>query len=74
MIENVKSKIVPSYFSKICGTTGLIVFVVKDALEYSGAIVNDKKTQPRKIYDNILYEKEQYINKIKYYKELIKEM
>ena len=74
MIENVKSKIVPSYFSKICGTTGLIVFVVKDALEYSGAIVNEKKTQQRKIYENILYEKEQYINKIKYYKELIKEM
>ena len=34
----------------------------------------EKTTQPRKIYDNILYEKEQYINKIKYYKELIKEM
>ena len=74
MIENMKSKIVPSYFSKICGTTGLIVFVVKDALEYSGAIVNEKKTQPRKIYENLLYEKEQYINKLKYYKDKIKEM
>ena len=50
------------------------MFVVKDALEYSGAIVNEKKTQPRKIYENLLYEKEQYINKLKYYKDKIKEM
>ena len=52
-----KNKIVPNYFSKICGTTGLLVFIVKDALEYCGVIINDKKTQPARILDNLLYYK-----------------
>ena len=29
-------KILPSYFSNICGTTGLFVFVIKDILEFMG--------------------------------------
>ena len=35
-------KIIPSYFTKTCGTTGLIVFFIKDILDYTG-ISNDKK-------------------------------
>lgn len=69
MIEKIKSKIIPSYYSKICGTTGLVVFILKDALEYCGVIVNDKKTQPRRIYDNLLYEKKMFIQKIKKIRE-----
>ena len=52
-----KNKIIPNYFSRICGTTGLLVFIVKDALEYCGVIINDKKTQPSRIIDNLLYYK-----------------
>ena len=48
---------IPNYFSKICGTTGLLVFGIKDALEYCGVIKNDKKTQPSRILDNLLYYK-----------------
>ena len=35
-------KIIPSYFTKTCGTTGLVVFFIKDILDYTG-ISNDKK-------------------------------
>ena len=48
------SKITPAYFSKICGTTGLIIFLIKDALEYA-AILIDKKTSPARLYKNYLY-------------------
>jgi hypothetical protein len=30
------NKINPNNFSKICGTTGLFVFFIKDAIEYIG--------------------------------------
>ena len=36
------SKIIPSYFTKTCGTTGLVVFFIKDILDHTG-ISNDKK-------------------------------
>ena len=52
-----KKKINPNYFSKICGTTGLLIFLLKDALEYCGVIVNEKKTQPARILDNLMYYK-----------------
>ena len=35
----------------------MLVFIVKDALEYCGVIQNDKKTQPSRILDNLLYYK-----------------
>ena len=57
LLIGMKNKIVPNYFSKICGTTGLLVFIVKDALEYCGVVQNDKKTQPSRILDNLLYYK-----------------
>lgn len=43
------SKLNPNYFAKICGTTGLIVFFIKDALDFLG-ISQDKKHLPIKIY------------------------
>lgn len=44
IIRDNTAKITPSYFSKLCGTTGLIVFFIKDILDYIG-ISNDKKCQ-----------------------------
>ena len=44
IIKNNKSNFNPSYYSNICGTTGLIVFLLKDVLEYLGVFINDKKT------------------------------
>ena len=42
-------KIFPNYFSNICGTTGLFVFVIKDILEFMGLTPKIKKK-----FNNIL--------------------
>ena len=49
-------KLKPKYFGNICGTTGLFVFLIKDCLEYCGA-VEDKKTSGSRIKANYLYQK-----------------
>ena len=41
LTKNNLNKMIPSYFSNICGCTGLFVFFVKDVLDYFG-ISNDK--------------------------------
>jgi len=38
------NKLIPAYFSKICGTTGLFIFFIKDILDFLG-FSNDKKMQ-----------------------------
>ena len=38
-------KILPNYFSNICGTTGLFVFVIKDILEFMGITQKIKKKE-----------------------------
>jgi hypothetical protein len=50
------NKISPAYFSKICGTTGLIIFLIKDALEYAGILIQDKKNIPARLVRNIQYQ------------------
>lgn len=45
----------PAYFSKICGTTGLIIFLIKDALEYAGIIIQEKKNIPARLHSNLIY-------------------
>ena len=67
MIKNYKSTIFPSYYSKICGTTGLIVFILKDALEYAGIFYNDKKTPIKRVLINLEKQK----NKIDKLKEFL---
>ena len=57
LLVGMKKKINPNYFSKICGTTGLLIFLIKETLEYCGVIINDKKTQPARIIDNLMYYK-----------------
>jgi hypothetical protein len=48
------SKISPNYYSKLCPTTGIVIFLVKDALEYAG-IIQEKKTPPARINRNLMY-------------------
>ena len=62
-------KLKPAYFGKICGTTGLFIFLVKDALEYCGAI-EDKKTSGSRIKANYLYQKSLFDDLNKYIKFL----
>ena len=66
LLIRMKKKINPNYFSKICGTTGLLIFLIKDTLEYCGVIINEKKTQPARIIDNLMYYKNS-IEKLAFY-------
>ena len=36
LVKGNMNKIFPNYFSNICGTTGLFVFIIKDILEFLG--------------------------------------
>ncbi len=56
MSKDINEKLKPKYWSKICATTGFFSFIIKDVAEYTG-IVEDKKTQPRRIKANYLYVK-----------------
>lgn len=55
LFEKEINKINPTYYSKICSTTSLFIFLLKDALEYSGIIIVEKKSQLQKIYNNYNY-------------------
>ena len=64
----------PSYYSKICSTTGIVIFLIKDTLEYIGLMSTDKKSTPvanklNKLFNAIL---EQSNIRIDYLKELTK--
>lgn len=53
-IGNRVNKISPSYFGNLCGTTGLFIFLIKDALEFAG-VTNEKKTQSAILYQSLTY-------------------
>jgi hypothetical protein len=38
----------------MCGTTGLFIFLIKDALEYAGILI-DKKTAAGRLYKNYMF-------------------
>ena len=57
ILNGEKDNIMPSYFSKFCGSTGLLIFLIKDLLEYCGIIISNKKTQISRIYNNFKYYK-----------------
>jgi len=69
MCEYKDKKITPSFYSKVCGTTGLIIFLIRDALEYTGIII-DKKTLPSKLYRLYTYGVEKTQSNIDYIKAL----
>ena len=54
LCEGKTNELTPVYYSKLCPTTGLFDFVVKDALEYIG-ILEDKKSPPGKIQRKLNY-------------------
>ena len=68
LIINKKAKMLPSYYSKICSSTGLIMFLIKDALEYCGIIFSEKKTPHNRVVNTLLYEKK-LLEKVSHLKE-----
>ena len=47
LLGNNDKKMNPNYYSKICPTTGLVLFFVKEPLEYLGLVI-EKKTSLKK--------------------------
>jgi len=71
IVHGNEDKIKPVVFSNICATTGLVIFLIKDVLEYLGIIINYKKNIPRIMIKYLEYINnnkntlENYISKIK---------
>ena len=65
-----EEKIKPSTFSTVCGTTGLVAFLIKDCLEYCGIMVSTKKNVPYLCLKYLEYIEEMQ-NKLKDYIEYI---
>ena len=65
VILNKEKKITPNYYSKTCATTGLIIFILKDILEYVG-LISDKKTLPSQMLklNNIFVNKSEEIKRV----------
>ena len=57
-------------FNSLCPTTGLVSFLLKDIFEYTGIIIDKKRTPPGMIKKNLEYQKgllekiEDYISKL----------
>ncbi len=56
LLVGIKPNINPAFFSKLSGTTGMLIFIIKEALEFCGVLVS-KKTPKSRIYDNLIYYK-----------------
>ena len=46
LINKHKEKINKTYYSKICGTTSLVVFMIEEILNFCGVIEDEKKNNP----------------------------
>ena len=63
LAKDKSEKLTMGNFRKICGTTGLFVFFIKNALEYCG-VIETERTPPRRIKSNYLFAKTLYdVNK-----------
>lgn len=71
LVENDLDKVYPTYYSKICGTTGLFCFFIKDILDFVG-ISNDEKINSKAYwtYTKIIDSLENKINHIKSLKNI----
>ena len=71
IIGSKANEIKPTNYSKICGTTGLVIFLIKDTLEYCGIIQNDKKNIPSIVFKNLEF-LEKIENKVDKYIDMLK--
>ena len=72
LVYGKEDQLKPASFTKICATTGLVIFLIKDTLEYCGVLVSWKKNIPSLCLQYLEYIAEMQ-NKIKYYIDNINE-
>ena len=73
LIVKQKAKMIPSYYSKICSSTGLVMFLIKDSLEYCGVMFSEKRTPHNRLVNNLIYEKG-LLERIRRIKEFVKKL
>ena len=72
LLNGNEDKLKPLNYENICKTTGLVIFIIKDSLEYCGLIRNEKKMMPNIVLDYLKYLKN-IIEKAKDYIDMLKE-
>ena len=50
-----KNNIINGYYEKLCKTTGLIIPLIREALDFCGVVVTDTKTRANRLLDNLQY-------------------
>lgn len=71
LIYGKEDKLKPLIYKSICKTTSLVIFIIKDSLEYCGLLQNDKKIEPYIIFKYLLFiqnninRANEYIDKLK---------
>ena len=71
LIKGQEERLKPTIYENICETTGLISFIIKDALEYCGIINHEEKNNPGIIISYLEFIQEK-LNECKKYIDLLK--
>ncbi len=50
-----KNNIINGYYEKLCKTTGLIIPLIREALDFCGVVVTDTKIRANRLLDNLQY-------------------
>lgn len=58
LVKNKEKNFSPSYYSNKCVTTGLLIFLLKDVLEFSG-VLPDKRNNPYIMFHTLKYRLDQ---------------
>ena len=66
-----EDKLKPTYYENICKTTALVVFIIRDSLEYCGIFPNEKNMMPGIVINYLEYIKEN-LNECKEYIDFLK--
>lgn len=56
-------KLLPSLYTKLCGTSGLFVFILRDILEWCGILTDKRFVNPSKSYGFSKFAHDYYTNK-----------
>ena len=73
LVYGKEDKLKPLLYENICKTTGLVIFIIKDSLEYCGLLKNEQKNEPNIIINYLEFLKN-IIDRAKEYIDVLKEL
>ena len=72
LIYGKEDQLKPLLYEDICKTTGLVIFIIKDSLEYCGLLKNEQKNEPNIIINYLEFLKKN-LDRAKEYIDMLKE-